>query len=166
MSQLLQLLIDINPRNLLIISSSEKFKNDILNFNEVTSHFSNIYVSNNSLCPPSYSVKNNIVVGSILTSKEYHNCYNTCWNMKVWHGYDCDVCKQIDSTYIYNNLPKKIDLAVIDCNDIVNYFEFSKVLDKLDHIFITNIIPLYSSKLKDDFEKVISHKDYCVYKRT
>lgn len=167
MSKLFFLLKEIQAKNLLIISNPE-FVEYLTQSMDIVSYFEKIYISDDSLAYSttklnSLNVSEKIVKGSLLTPKELHQSYNLNENIKSWHGDQCEICENI--TCIYENLPDKIDLTIVDCSEFKKYFDLVKVIDKLDVIFLVNSSKLFLDKLDENFEQVLKHKDYLIFKK-
>ena len=161
---LFNILKEIDAENLLVISSPDFIKVLTHDVNILT-FFKQIYISDDALTKTfsKTSASYNIIIGSLLTPSELHDIYKLNKSTKSWHGNNCEICENIN--YIYNSLPNKIDLTVIDCNELRMYFDFLKVYDKLDVIFLTNPSKLFLQKIEKDFEQILKHTNYIIYKR-
>ena len=63
--------------------------------------------------------------GSVLTPPEIHNSF--CAFGNKWHDADCSICKNLLN--IQHELPKKVDVLIVDTNDFISYFEYKKIID-------------------------------------
>jgi len=119
-------------QSIIIISSDQHFYEQLLtnihnNIEKNIQQITNIFIINTSETKnnPSFYDKFTLTHGSVLSAKEIHDAF--CAFENKWHDTSCSICKNLVN--IKNELPKFVDVLIVDTNDFISYFEYKKILD-------------------------------------
>jgi hypothetical protein len=132
--ELLTKAFDIKFQTLILISSEQHFyKNLFKMLNQITTQgeqndkiIANVFLVNTTEKSGDFSFYNfTLTHGSVLTPTEIHNAFSAFENK--WHDADCSICKNLLN--IQHELPKQVDVLIVDTNDFISYFEYKKIID-------------------------------------
>jgi len=130
--ELLKKAVDINFQTLILISSDQHFYKNLfsilsqMKIEEKEQIVSKVFVVNtteNSHALPFYNFT--LTHGTILTPTEIHNAFRAFENK--WHDIDCSICKNLLN--IQHELPKQVDVLIVDTNEFISYFEYKKIIE-------------------------------------